>query len=808
VRVASTLTVVMCCALIAGCSSSKSEDMAMANRAEEQAAAKSENGDYERGEAEQTVAAPNSAAATTQPMPAGAKSAGDRGRFANPSAASTPAPVARPMSPPPPPAVVNKPSPKPTFEVTEKSKEEGKARRDAKPRKRKKRKPRPKSRKTGLAMDGGSGGTLGGLGMRGSGRGGGGVADSFGSGVAAGGPGADTWNGAMAGKGKKSGSTRGPRPVTKSADKSRTTALLKVLGSDGKSGAVAHAFKGDANGEGLNKAFADVDTPADVADETVVLEDKEKTGEDDRTSFTLDANQKNLQQPLQPMAGESAPEPDFDQTESTDLPDSERFREPETFLPRMFYFDPTYLGGNAAAMERRRRLEQALIGAPFDAARIYEQRFDPPTDAGMGLTVRLDRNYVDRPSRVFLEVGLQGSKRFGWRRPPLDMIVVASPHAWNNRRADVEQAMEQLMRRLGPADRLGLIVAGLGRPTVQAPKRVRMLRRELAMSLEKLGPAAKSNARMGKLSDAMNLAATTLADVAASEAAIPGTQTVLLLADHADRSFVAEAERAAHQLTSTNAVFTSVVELSGDARWWDVAAKGYGNYHRLGRANLAKVVDDELGSLSRVVARLLRLNVRLGPHTKAVRVVGTRKLTEEEVKQVKAREVAIDVQLSKAQGVKADRGDDDDGVQTVIPYFYGGDAHVVLIELWVERAGPVADVTLKYKDMVNLGNATARASAAIDSRPRGVTPEQREVAKNLRGARIAEHLKVAGQWMHRNNIANARAELQQAMALVPSGESQETMMLRRFQNMLFGPQRDRVADALTLAGERKLGASR
>lgn len=486
----------------------------------------------------------------------------------------------------------------------------------------------------------------------------------------------------------------------------------------------------------------------------------------------------------------------------------DRYKMPAKFLPSMFYFDPTYLGGNAATAERQRRLKEALPGNPFAAASVYAQNFDAPDDAGIALSVRLDRNHLERPGRVYLEVGLQGSRRFGWRRPPLDMVVVVDAPAWQSQRAKVEATLEQLMRRLGPQDRLGLAVTGFAKPMVQPLARLRVLRRALPESLDRANTAAKGYAN---LSATMKLAADALAEVALSEAAIPGTQTVLLLAGASDNASARAAEATAHNLTSTRAVFTSVVQMSGgSAPWWDVAAKGYGNFHRLQGNNVGAVVEAELSTLSRVVARLLRVNVRLGPNTKAIRVVGTRKLNEEEVRQVKAREVAIDTQLSRAQGVKADRGEDDDGVQTVIPYFYGGDAHVIVLELWVDKPGPVADVTLKYKDMVKLDNATARASVALGASPSAVTPDQLAVVKNLLGARIAEGLKAAATQVRRGDKAGALRSLQEVAELVPAGERVEAQMIQRFIADVRSHQahnRERLAQALQMAGERKLGIS-
>lgn len=509
------------------------------------------------------------------------------------------------------------------------------------------------------------------------------------------------------------------------------------------------------------------------------------------------------------------------------LPDLERAAHlpPTRFLPRMFYFENTYLGGSAAASEHLRRLQRAL-GARADVlarASAYEQAFDPPQHAGVAVTAELDRSWVDRPTRVYLQVGLRGSERFGWRRPPLDVVAVVDGDVPAHAR---EELVIGLLRRLGPRDRLGVVVAGVGpgaSPDVlAAPRRLRDVRAELTRGLERLGTDRRV-AGPASLAAAMRRAGVLLRDAAMAQATVPGTQTLLLLTDATDGARVEAAARAASELT-VQGVVTSVLQLGDGATraWWPVANQGYGNYHLVARAGgaeatsgVAAALDAELASLSKVVARLLRLNVRLAPGVKAVRVVGSRKLADEEVRAVKAREVATDRALSKTLGVAADRGEDDDGIQTVIPYFYGGDAHVVLVELWVTRPGPVAEVTLKYKDMVNLGNATARASARLQAAPRRETPGQRSVARNLVGARLAERLAQAARGARRARAGQVRAALADARRLAAVGEPADRALVaglwtladavERAQDLGDGRSWALLADALDLAHDRKLG---
>ncbi len=529
----------------------------------------------------------------------------------------------------------------------------------------------------------------------------------------------------------------------------------------------------------------------------VVLDQIEIAGEVDKNT-TEGKLAKNARGKQDPMGGQAWAE---------QAPIEDLFVPPASTLPRMFYFENTYLGGNAGYVQRMRRLEAALgeAGRPHELAHAAPQAFDPPGEAGLALTASLSHRWVERPQRVVLQVGLQGSERYGWRRPPLDVVVVVDEAARAAHPGVLVEVVRALGSRLGPQDRVGLVLAGDELRVVRGVERARSLRTELAGRLEE---ATRRPARPGDLGAALRRAGELLAKAQSEPAVVPGTQSVVLVTAGQDRWRVQAAVRATHGLTLQGAV-TSVVQVGETARvdpWWQVADAGHGNYHQAAPGALDAPIGAEIESLAKVVARLLRLNVRLAPGVKAVRVLGSRKLEDEEVAQVKAREEAVDRQLSVAMGVTADRGEDDDGVQTVIPYFYGGDDHVVLIELWVERPGPVADVTLKYKDMVALGNATARASVALAATPRPETLEQVTVRRNVVSFRLAEALAEAGQQVRWGSVEDARATLSEAEALAV--EDADRRMLQGFREAVDGsdhPTRPVLSDALALASERKLG---
>jgi hypothetical protein len=126
---------------------------------------------------------------------------------------------------------------------------------------------------------------------------------------------------------------------------------------------------------------------------------------------------------------------------------------------------------------------------------------------------------------------------------------------------------------------------------------------------------------------------------------------------------------------------------------------------------------------------------------------------------------------------------------------------VVLVELWVDEPGPVAEVTLKYKDMVALNNGTARASVALPRTPRDLTASQLGVRRNVAGFKVAEALQAA-------SLAAARGAPDQAKALLRSAlppNAADRSLVLGFLELLDRRPAPLVAEALQVAAERRVG---
>lgn len=480
-------------------------------------------------------------------------------------------------------------------------------------------------------------------------------------------------------------------------------------------------------------------------------------------------------------------------------------RRPETFLPDQFYFENTYLGGDAGYRHSLRLLDAAWqdAGEPHRLATLPAQRFDPPAHDGLGLLAAMDRTSVDGPGRVFLQVGLRGSERFGWRRPPLELVVVLDTASLAGQNADLEALVSALLEKLGPQDRLAVLTTGADRPLAELDG----LRHHRAELLPRLEAALAATPSGGSLAGALTRAGWIFAEASQHRTTAPGTQVALVVTRADADGMGSDVVPVVDQLT-LGGIVTSVVGLSAlpdtdDAGLWRLAAAGHGNAHSavLGAPDtLGAAVDSELDLLARVVARLARVNVRLAPGVKAVRVLGSRPLEAAEVQVVKAREVETDRRLSAVLGIAADRGDDDDGIQTVIPVFYGGDSHVIILELWVEGPGPVADVTLRYKDMVNLDNRASRTSVSLRGSERRVGGDEGVVALNRDALEAGERLGRAALQLREGRMDLAAETLSESNS---AAARRYAALLARIESGEL--TRSAVADSLELAARRAVG---
>ncbi|MEM9067935.1 MAG: hypothetical protein AAGE52_05490 [Myxococcota bacterium] len=417
----------------------------------------------------------------------------------------------------------------------------------------------------------------------------------------------------------------------------------------------------------------------------------------------------------------------------------------------------TYLPGDP----RWRLTHRALRAQGGQALSLAEQvqPHDPhlaaPRREALGLTVRTSRARVEDTSRVLLQVGIRGAAVRAGRRPKLrSMVVLDLRQSLSDAQATrVRGLLEALSRQRTGADRIGLVVAGPAGGTYLEPGTFRF--GEVTVALRR---ALEGNGGQGlALPQAM-----TEAIRAVGQSEELGTGAVWLVSPSISEADARALDSAVHTGALGGVTTTAIGVGSVNDALEKIAFSGHGRRWLL-EDDARSLVRSEVEAVSRTVARAIRLNVALGRGVQLVDVLGSRPLGGQEAARVRAAERSIDQQLARQLGIASDRDDDDEGIQIVIPSFLAGDSHTVLLDLVVAGPGPVADVTVRYKDLLRLNNGNASARVEL---PRGVDtegPTQREVLRDYLAVRLSDALRrAASQGDPRPSIAAARREIERA----------------------------------------------
>jgi hypothetical protein len=409
--------------------------------------------------------------------------------------------------------------------------------------------------------------------------------------------------------------------------------------------------------------------------------------------------------------------------------------------------------------------------------RQVSQPFDAPQDAAMALFLQADKTAIEGPTRLRLQVGLKGAERLGGQRSDVNLALVldlrrlAEPEEAARARALVA-ALEQARR---PGDRFSLVVAGPDGGLLVAP--ADFLHGPVTLAMTRLfGAAPDGNAHPMDLVPAMRLASETLR-AGDDPNAVLGS-SVLLLASGAPLTAEAPALEALAHENALAGFALSVVDLSrGDGGDLDaigrLAAAGQGQRWTLARAGDAKaLVDRALHSASRAVARALRLRIRLASGVRLLDVLGSTRLDALHADQVRAAEVAIDRRLARNLGIAADRGEDEEDIQIVIPSFFAGDDHVILLDVVAEGPGPLAEATLRYKDLIGHRNAVAQASLRLPAGRDRPDPLTQNVLKNRVAYELSSGLREAARSLAAGDTPAASDEIAGLIALIGGLRSQ------------------------------------
>ena len=442
-----------------------------------------------------------------------------------------------------------------------------------------------------------------------------------------------------------------------------------------------------------------------------------------------------------------------------------------TFKDAEGYWANSYLPGDPATRFLEARLRQydpsALAGYAktpprlHDAVRPTPQPFDSPDNAAVAVYLHADRQGLSEESRFLVQVGLKGIERQAGRRPAMNVGVVLDLRG--EIPVDVAVSMRALLWALNEAKELGdlfrLVVAGRPGGLVLEPDAYR--HGTLAVAWNRFfGPAEDVAPFDDETLTLAGAAAKAIQSVNQDDdpTAVLGSSLVLLVTSQPLGNATRTLSDLAHQ-SAVAGIPVSVVGVGGNVVPKELervalAGQGHRRLLELG-SEAAGLVDQELSAASRVVARAVRLRIRLAGGVKLVDVLGSERLDEVRAQKVREAEQSVDLRLSRNLGIEADRGEDEEGLQIVIPNFYAGDEHAVVLDVVASGPGAIADVTVRYKDLAFLRNGVARARLALERQQRVPGPLEFNVLKNFLAQRLSEVLEEAGVVLAGANPAEA-----------------------------------------------------
>ena len=507
------------------------------------------------------------------------------------------------------------------------------------------------------------------------------------------------------------------------------------------------------------------------------------------------------------------------------------------FQPATGYWANTYIPGDPQIRLLSARLAQwdrDWLGSSTDleeAVAPVEQPFDAPADNALSLSLMADASavFVNNDSsntsaqlstRMRLQVGIRGIEHRRGQRPAMNVgVVVDLPaDAPDEVRIATRALLDAMLQSKQAGDHFSLVLTGQPGKTrglvvaaddfrfgsLQLAKQI-ILAEDTTSAKPDLAASNPSTPDLSRLDlyQAIQYAGTQVQENDDPSRPLGSSSIVLISARPYEN--INRLSTLAHS-GATQGTTLSVFPLGDKVHTEQVeqlVLAGLGNRRYLeAPAQARQMIEAELHAASRAVARAARLSIRLAPGVKLIKVVGSERLDTQRAERVREIENSMDHRLSANLGIQADRGADENGIQIVIPSIFSGDSVTVLLDVITDRPGAIADVSLRYKDLVFLRNGNLQdhlelaGSHSMGTEPdRG--PAELAVLKNLLAHHFASAVEQAaaalGHQQTDQAISILRAmhtTIEQARQALPAWANDPDLI--RDQQIL-----DRYIDALT-----------
>ncbi len=289
------------------------------------------------------------------------------------------------------------------------------------------------------------------------------------------------------------------------------------------------------------------------------------------------------------------------------------------------YWANTYLPGDPAMRFLYARLRsydmralEALMGKPFrlhNRVHRVAQPLDAPVSSSLAVYLQADQKSLAGKGRLLVQVGIKGIERQAGRRPAMNVGVILDLRG--EIPIDVASGMRALLTELLQAkelgDRIRLVVAGRPGGLVLGTEDFRY--GPLSVMLERL--LEKEEPLDGESLSVDEAMCAALTDVTNDDDpnATLGSSTVLLFTSQPIGDAMERLVTLSHK-SAVAGIPVSVLGVGADVdpeEMEQLALAGQGHRRLLERpSEAAGIIDQELTAASRVVARAVRLRVRLG----------------------------------------------------------------------------------------------------------------------------------------------------------------------------------------------------
>jgi len=395
------------------------------------------------------------------------------------------------------------------------------------------------------------------------------------------------------------------------------------------------------------------------------------------------------------------------------------------------------------------------------------QPFDIPKHSALGLYCSSSYQKITDPTRMTLQVGIKATARSSGHRPPLNLGIILDLRGKQGPEevALFKSVLDSFAKQRDITDNFHLIIAGKPGGIMLTPDQ--FIHGHLLVAKSELFDGKANDGPVFSLEEALTAAKKAVQHSNQPSSHLGSSTTILVTSQMLSDMKTLEAIAHRHAVTGIQLSLMGI----GDAIDMDqldrltLAGQGSRRFiHSKAEAQMA--VEKEITAVSQVVARALRLRIKLGPNMKLVDVLGSYNLDVLASERVRRAEKSVDQRLSKSLGIEADRGEDEEGIQIVIPKFFAGDTHVILLDVLAESPGLALETTLRYKDLVFIKNGIARSTLQLGAGDPIADPLNISVHKNLLAYHLSETLISAGKELSEGDELSARVRLTKNMDLI------------------------------------------